>query len=105
MPARLGEEYLAGLYDLQSDPAHRDELTFASPSSGDPVGLSFLQIFRLAWDLACSSFAGRQVLYERFFAGDPQGLLAGRFTSYDRGVLVQRVRDLLGRADSPRSVP
>jgi 4-hydroxyphenylacetate 3-monooxygenase len=25
----------------------------------------------LAWDIACSSFGSRQVLYERFFASDP----------------------------------
>jgi len=52
----------------------------------------------LAWDLACSSFAGRQVLYERFFAGDPQALLAGRFNSYDRSRLVDRVQRLLASA-------
>src|SRR5947209_15902110 len=34
---------LAGLYDLQRDPAHQDDLTYASPTSGDPVSLSFLQ--------------------------------------------------------------
>jgi 4-hydroxyphenylacetate 3-monooxygenase len=59
------------------------------------MGRDRVQLFRLAWDLACSSFAGRQVLYERFFAGDPQGLLAGRFNSYDRGQIVERVRRLL----------
>ena len=74
MPARTGEEYIAGLrdrprevwidgelvkdvtahpglrngvkavaalYDMQHDPALREEMTFASPSTGDPVGLSF----------------------------------------------------------------
>ena len=35
------------------------------------MGHDRVQLFRLAWDLACSSFGGRQVLYERFFAGDP----------------------------------
>jgi 4-hydroxyphenylacetate 3-monooxygenase len=60
------------------------------------AGRDRVQLFRLAWDLSCSSFAGRQVLYERFFAGDPQGLLAGRFTSYDRSRLVERVQALLG---------
>ena len=30
-----------------------------------------VQLFHLAWDVACSAFGGRQVLYERFFAGDP----------------------------------
>jgi len=33
------------------------------------MGHDRVRLFRLAWDLACSSFAGRQVLYERFFAG------------------------------------
>ncbi len=60
------------------------------------MGRDRIQLFRLAWDLACSSFAGRQVLYERFFAGDPQMLLAGRFNSYDRTRLVERVQGLLG---------
>ena len=30
-----------------------------------------IPIFRLAWDLALSAFGSRQVLYERFFFGDP----------------------------------
>jgi len=29
------------------------------------------RLFRLAWDIAGTSFGSRQVLYERFFAGDP----------------------------------
>ena len=37
-----GVRSLASLYDLQHDPATRDEMTFASPSSGEPVGLSFI---------------------------------------------------------------
>src|SRR5260370_23182095 len=31
------------------------------------VGKERIRLFRLAWDVACSSFAGRQVLYERYF--------------------------------------
>jgi 4-hydroxyphenylacetate 3-monooxygenase len=65
------------------------------------MGKERVQLFRLAWDLACSSFAGRQVLYERFFAGDPFLLMATRFTSYDRGAAVARAKALLARsADS-----
>ncbi len=30
-----------------------------------------MQLLRLAWDASCSSFAGRQNLYEKFFSGDP----------------------------------
>ena len=75
MPARTGEEYLAGLresapevyiggervedvtthpalsngartmarlYDMQHDPAIRDEMTYVSPTTGDRVGRSFI---------------------------------------------------------------
>ena len=57
-----------------------------------------VRLFRLAWDLACSSFGGREVLYERFFAGDPATLLATRFLSYDRRAAIGRVRALLARS-------
>ncbi|MGH2547180.1 MAG: 4-hydroxyphenylacetate 3-hydroxylase N-terminal domain-containing protein, partial [Actinomycetota bacterium] len=33
----------AALYDLQHDPDLRDVLTYKSPTSGEPVGTSFLQ--------------------------------------------------------------
>lgn len=33
---------LAGLYDRQADPAYRSEMTFASPTTGHPVSLSYL---------------------------------------------------------------
>ena len=33
---------LAGLYDLQESPEYREQMTFRSPTSGDPVSLSFL---------------------------------------------------------------
>ena len=43
--ARLagGAQSLAELYDLQCDPALTDEMTYVSPSTGDRVGLSFIQ--------------------------------------------------------------
>jgi len=62
------------------------------------MGKERVQLFRLAWDLACSSFAGRQTLYERFFAGDPFSLIATRYTSYDRSAAVSRVKAMLARA-------
>ena len=37
---RNGVRSLAALYDMQHDPATKDEMTFESPSSGEPVGLS-----------------------------------------------------------------
>jgi aromatic ring hydroxylase len=37
-----GVHTLARLYDLQHDPALRDDLTYRSPTTGDRVGLSFI---------------------------------------------------------------
>ena len=56
-----------------------------------------IALFALANDAACSGFAGRNVLYERFFAGDPFLLMATRFTGYDRSAAVARVKALLAR--------
>ena len=39
---RNGALTLAGLYDMQHDPALRDDMTYVSPSTGDQVGLSFI---------------------------------------------------------------
>ncbi|HLH25250.1 MAG TPA: 4-hydroxyphenylacetate 3-monooxygenase, oxygenase component [Chloroflexota bacterium] len=64
-----------------------------------------VRLFRLAWDLACSGFAGRQVLYERFFAGDPATLLARRFFTYDRTAAVARVQALLAATAAEAGTP
>ena len=34
-----GARSIAGLYDMQHDPNIRDEMTYTSPTTGDPVGL------------------------------------------------------------------
>ena len=46
-----GLHTVAGLLDMQHDPALRDDMTYPSPSTGDPVGLSFIMP-RNADDLA-----------------------------------------------------
>ncbi len=38
-----GARAIAALYDMQCDPKLRDEMTYTSPTTGDPVGLSFIQ--------------------------------------------------------------
>jgi aromatic ring hydroxylase len=49
-------------------------------------------LFRLAWDVACSGFAGRQTLYERYFSGDPWRLAMVRQASYPaRDELKERI--------------
>ena len=99
---------LIGSSGLMATPTERD---LATPEiagdieryyqSATLMGKDRVRLFRLAWDLACSSFAGRQVLYERFFAGDLNVLMAGRFTSYDRTAVVERVQALLARSAPP----
>ena len=39
---RNGVSTIAGLYDMQHDPALRDEMTYPSPTTGDSVGRSFM---------------------------------------------------------------
>jgi 4-hydroxyphenylacetate 3-monooxygenase len=54
-----------------------------------------VRLFHLAWDIACSSFGGRQVLYERFFASDPltrARALAGMFPKRE---VTERVLEFL----------
>ena len=56
-------------------------------------------VFHLAWDVACSAFGGRQVLYERFFGGDPVRNAMLMYNTYDREPAMQRVREFLDRRD------
>jgi 4-hydroxyphenylacetate 3-monooxygenase len=56
-------------------------------------------LFRLAHDVAVSGFGGRQELYERFFFG-PQNLMAATYYKlYDKDQYIDRVRELLARAN------
>jgi len=56
-----------------------------------------IKLFRLAWDVACSGFAGRQVLYERFFFGDPVRMMSVLYRTYDKQPLMDRVNEFLNR--------
>jgi 4-hydroxyphenylacetate 3-monooxygenase len=47
--------------------------------------------------VALSSFGARQVLYERFFFGDPVRMQMATFGSYDRQPYANRVREFLAR--------
>jgi 4-hydroxyphenylacetate 3-monooxygenase len=54
-----------------------------------------VRLFRLAADLAISSFGNRQVLYERFYASDPLSRARALAAIYPKGEAVRRVRDFL----------
>jgi 4-hydroxyphenylacetate 3-monooxygenase len=58
-----------------------------------------IRLFRLAWDVAVSAFGGRQVLYERFFFGDPVRMAGAMFAGYDKAPYMERVRAFLARGD------
>ena len=65
------------------------------PATGDATGRDRVRPFRLAWDVACSAFGSRQVLYERFFFGDPSRMAGALYDTYDGEPLMVRVRELL----------
>ncbi len=56
-----------------------------------------VQLFHLAWDLACSAFGSRQVLYERFFQGDWMRNATLLCNTYDVEPLMQQVRRFMAR--------
>ncbi len=56
-----------------------------------------VQLFHLAWDLSCSSFGSRQVLYERYFQGDWMRNASVLFGGYDTEPLMQQVRDFMAQ--------
>ena len=58
-----------------------------------------IQLFRLAWDIVGNAFGSRQVLYERYFSGDPVRLTAGRYLTYDKEPVMERVRAFLGQSE------
>lgn len=57
------------------------------------------RLFPLAWDVSCSAFAGRQVLYERMFGGNAVRNATMLFHTYNTAPFRQRVRAFLRAAD------
>jgi 4-hydroxyphenylacetate 3-monooxygenase len=56
-------------------------------------------LYRLAWDVAGSAFGGRQVLYERFFFGDPVRMAGALVDTTDLAPLAARVDEFLKRTE------
>jgi len=56
-----------------------------------------IPLFRLAWDASLSAFASRQVLYERFFFGDPVRMAGALLASHKSEILerAERVREFV----------
>ena len=58
-----------------------------------------MRLFRLASDVAISSFGNRQVLYERFFASDPLTRARALAAIYPKAETTERVLAFLNRED------
>jgi 4-hydroxyphenylacetate 3-monooxygenase len=64
-----------------------------------------VRLFRLAWDLAVSGFAGRQNLYEYYFFGDPVRMAGALLKATDREPYKERVRSFLERVTADQPTP
>ena len=68
-----------------------------------------IPLFRLAWDASMSAFASRQVLYERFFFGDPVRMAGALVAGHQAQILEQaeRVRQFVreGRDEAFGAAP
>ena len=86
------------------------EVDFKSPLAGDieqylatdtSSARDRVRLFRLAWDVAGSSFGSRQVLYERFFASDPLTRARALAAIYPKDEAMERVLDFLQHDNTP----
>ena len=74
-------------------PAAADVATYFQAGNAD--ARSRIKLFRLAFDAAVSSFAGRQQLYERYYSGDPVRLAGTLWSLYDKDTHIDRITRLL----------
>jgi 4-hydroxyphenylacetate 3-monooxygenase len=58
-----------------------------------------IPLFRLAWDASLSAFGSRQVLYERFFFGDPVRMAGALVSGHNSQIQqhAEKVRDFVRR--------
>ncbi|MFB5663487.1 4-hydroxyphenylacetate 3-monooxygenase, oxygenase component [Alteribacillus sp. HJP-4] len=97
---------LLGASGMVTIPAEKDfqsgiktDLKQYLPSAGNNAS-DRVKLFRLAWDTSMSAFGSRQILYERYFFGDPVRLKSMLYHSYERKDLMQRVENQFLKADN-----
>jgi 4-hydroxyphenylacetate 3-monooxygenase len=96
---------LLGTSSLMALPAEADFDTLLAPaveqylSTDTATARDRAQVFHLAWDVSCSAFAGRQVLYERMFGGNAVRNAMTLFHTYNKEPFRQRVRAFLRTAE------
>ncbi|HYZ39702.1 MAG TPA: 4-hydroxyphenylacetate 3-monooxygenase, oxygenase component [Stellaceae bacterium] len=74
-------------------PAAADVATYFQAANADAP--TRIKLFRLAFDAAVSSFAGRQQLYERYYSGDPVRLAGTLYGLYDKDSHIDRILAML----------
>jgi 4-hydroxyphenylacetate 3-monooxygenase len=90
---------------LMATPSERDFQSEVAPdidrylAGADLNARDRVALYRLAWDVAGSSFGGRQLLYERFFFGDPVRMASALVDNTDLASCTRMVDDFLARAD------
>jgi 4-hydroxyphenylacetate 3-monooxygenase len=87
--------------DINGD-AHDDIERYLQSATLD--GADRVQLFRLAWDMSMSAFAGRQTLYEYYFFGDPVRMAGALVRGYDRSPSIERVRNFLTQTSPPAAL-
>src|SRR5262245_44542031 len=88
-------------YAELSGPIGKDVETYFQAANAD--SRYRIKLFRLAFDAAVSSFAGRQQLYERYYSGDPVRLAGTLYDIYDKDSHVDRIAALLDDLEGRRS--
>ena len=84
-------------------PAAADVETYFQAANADAP--TRIKLFRLAFDAAVSSFAGRQQLYERYYSGDPVRLAGTLYGLYDKDAHIKRVFGMLDELERRRRPP
>ena len=98
LPAIVRKLGASGLMALPTEadvtgPARPDIEAYLQSATLD--GPERVRLFRLAWDISISAFAGRQELYEYYFFGDPVRMAGALVRGYDREPYKARVRAFL----------
>ncbi|MBX8631501.1 MAG: 4-hydroxyphenylacetate 3-monooxygenase, oxygenase component [Thermoplasmata archaeon] len=82
--------------DMESEIRHYIDTYYQGKNSGAEERI---RLFKLAWDIAGSSFGSRQEMYERFFFGDPVRMASAFYSWYDTSHFRKMVSDFLDRED------
>jgi 4-hydroxyphenylacetate 3-monooxygenase len=82
-------------------PQAADVTTYFQAANADAK--TRIKLFRLAFDAAVSSFAGRQQLYERYYSGDPVRLAGTLYGLYDKDPHIDGIFAMLDEIEAQQN--